>query len=186
MAYVMAALQLVGGSQTALSEEAAGLARRTENRVQAVQVERNAKQTRAYGTRASIEERKKAELVASRAKALAAASGGGLTDTNAESIIEGIKDEGEYRAMLQLYGADEEATGMEMEAAALRATGQNEYLAAKGRANATRWNSAIDALSMAYGGYDGDETAPPAKKKYGPRTSNAGAGATGRGTLPSY
>lgn len=185
MAYVMAALQLVGGSQTALSEEKAGLARRTEYRVQAEQTDRNAKQVRAYGTRASIEERRGAKLAASNAKAIAAASGGGLTDTNAESIIEGIKDEGEYRAMLQLYGANEEAIGMELRATSLRATGENEYDAAKGRANATRYNSAMDALSMSYS---------PSRTKYGstkPKTSTAGKPsgggmATSPGSIASY
>ncbi len=150
MAWVMGALQLAGGAYTAMNEREEGLEARTEKNVQAVQRERNAQQSRAYATRRGNEERKQAKLLQS---AVIARAPGESTDGSVEKIIGDIGAEGEYRALLQIYGGGEEARGMEAQADMDRREGENYRRAGKRRATTTLLNSGASSYDafMKYG-----------------------------------
>lgn len=146
MAWVMAAVSFAGSAQTSMSERKAGLAARTDARVEAAQMERNAGQVRAYSTRAGNEERRQARLAASRAQAVGAKQGGGM-DGDVERAIAGIEGEGEYRALLAMHQGDTRARGLEFEADVTRRGGGRAYSAAKRQALATTLKGAESAYS---------------------------------------
>lgn len=85
------------------------------------QLEQEAGQARAMSQRKAIEERRRANLVASSLRAKAE---GGAGDPTVTDLAGDIYTEGEYRAMLSLYEGEERASGMESAAAASRYEGR--------------------------------------------------------------
>lgn len=103
-----------GGTIIGANSEAAQL------RSQAAQLEAKAGLERASSQRQAIDEKRNARLASSRALAVAASSGAGADDPTVVNTIAGIEGEGEYRALTALYNGDQEALGMEAQAAANR------------------------------------------------------------------
>ncbi len=105
-----------------------------------VQTDYAAGQADAAGQHQAAANRRKAELMLSRAQAVAAASGGGPLD---ESLMSGILSEGETAAGYSLYESSERAKG-------LRYRGQvGAYEAnAKGRSEIESANRQADATVM--------------------------------------
>lgn len=97
--------------------------------LQARQLEQNAGQDIAAGTAAVDAERRKSELIASRAMAVAAASGAGALDPTVVKILQGIRGEGELAANTQMYNANERARGQTDQAAATRYEGKLSRIA---------------------------------------------------------
>ncbi len=87
---------------------------------QARQYETQAGLERASSQREAIDERRQAELVSSRALAVAGASGGGVSDPTVINTIADIQAEGEYRALTALYNGETQAQSYEAQAAARR------------------------------------------------------------------
>lgn len=71
----------------------------------------------AASQRQALEERRQADLVASRALAVAAASGAGVSDPTVVDIISRTKGEGHYRAAVALYEGEERSRSMRVAAA---------------------------------------------------------------------
>lgn len=131
-------------------------------------------QTRASGQRAAIEERRRATLVDSRVRALAASSGGGVSDPTVMNIRADIGAEGEYRALTQQYGADTQAQSLEYQ-------GQARKVAARGRSISTVLDSA-NTFASKYG----DATVVP-KRTFVANSRDLGtAAADYNGTFGSY
>lgn len=87
--------------------------------------EKAAKETIATGQRAMLEERRNAELLASRAIAVAAA-GGRSGDQSAQKIVTDIQGEGAYREAVAMYEAEEAAKKLKFEGAAAEFSGEQE------------------------------------------------------------
>lgn len=66
----------------------------------------------AASQRQALEEHRQADLVASRALAVAAASGAGVSDPTVVDIISRTKGEGAYRAAVALYEGEERSRSM--------------------------------------------------------------------------
>jgi hypothetical protein len=100
------------------------------------QLEQNATQQVAVGTHLSEEEQRKSDLIASRAIAVAAASGGGTLDPTVVRILQGVSQEGSLASRTQMYNAEEAARGIRGDAAATRYEGriQREALRSEGKA----------------------------------------------------
>lgn len=77
--------------------------------------EREAGLAIAISHRRAAEERRQADLVASRALAVVAASGGGVTDPTVVRLIAGARGEGVYRANVALYEGEAVARRTKME-----------------------------------------------------------------------
>lgn len=90
-----------------------------ELRAEAGQLEQQAGQDRASSQRTAAEQKRQARLLASRAQAVGAATGGGL-DPTVVNTIANIEGEGELRALTALFDGEEEARSGEMQAAARR------------------------------------------------------------------
>lgn len=106
------------------SEQAAAAARKNaervavEKRFEAEQLRQQAGQTIAVAQRAGIEQERQARLVQSRTLAVAAAGGGGVSDPTIVNMLGRIAGEGTYRAATALYGGEEKARLMRMQAEA--------------------------------------------------------------------
>lgn len=77
--------------------------------LEAVQQEREANASQAESQRQAINERKRANYMASRALAVSAASGAGASTPTTEKIIGDIQSEGDYRVLSALYSGDTDA-----------------------------------------------------------------------------
>jgi hypothetical protein len=117
------ALEYEGNKQSAQASRLAGQRRNVAAQFEAEQLEQNAGQVIAASQRDAMEERRRADLVSSRALALAAASGGGVSDSTVVNIIAKLKGEGSYRSAVALYRGETEARRMRMGATAKRYEG---------------------------------------------------------------
>jgi hypothetical protein len=90
---------------------------------EAQQIERNALTEIAVSQRGAAEEKRQAGLAASRALAVAAASGGGASDPTVMKIISDITGIGSYRSSVVLYEGEERARQMRVAAVARRMEG---------------------------------------------------------------
>lgn len=93
-------------------------------KAEADQLDAQAGRERATSQRAAMEQRRQSRLLASRAIAVGAATGGAL-DPTVLNIISRLEGEGEYRALSALYEGEEEAIGLENQAAARRREAKN-------------------------------------------------------------
>ena len=134
--------QAKAAQQTAESQAAAA---QKSAEYSAVQHEYIAGQTRATSQREAAIQRHSAKILASRALAVAAASGAGATDPTVTNIIGDIISEGAYRSALAMYEGEEEAKQSEFAALTLRETGS--YTAAARRAESASIGRASN-LSM--------------------------------------
>ena len=98
------------------SELMRGYDSRAAAEFQAAQLRQNAGQAQAAAQRDALSVYQQSKLIASRALAVAAASGGGASDPTVINIMAGIAGEGAYRSALALYSGDEKARGMKTHA----------------------------------------------------------------------
>jgi hypothetical protein len=96
----------------AVASLAEGVAKKNAAVGEANQMRLRANTVQAQSQHAAIEERRQADLVHSRARVVAASSGGSTSDATVVGILGDIDAEGEYRAMSQLWNGDEEALGL--------------------------------------------------------------------------
>jgi hypothetical protein len=116
-------LEMEGHRAAGEAARVTGQRRNVAAQFEAQQLEQQAGQVVAASQRDAREERRKADLVASRALALAAASGGGASDPTVVRIIAGIAGEGSYRASVSLYRGEDQARRLRMGAKARRYEG---------------------------------------------------------------
>lgn len=149
--------QIAGALSTAMqakgeSDTGSGNARAL--RYRAKQLDINAGQEIAQSTVLAQEEQRKSALIASRAIAVAAASGGGTLDPTVVKILQGIDAEGEQATQTQLYNGQESARGLRDQATADRLEAKLNKSAGRKRALgtimsgatriATTWGSSTD------------------------------------------
>lgn len=103
--------------------------------LQAQQLREQANSTQAASQRAAEIQDRQTKIVMSNALAAAAASGGGASDPTVINIIAGIAQEGGYRRQVALYGGDEQARMLRMQAAAREAEGRSRQESADSSAN---------------------------------------------------
>lgn len=125
------ALMGVGAGLNAYSTIQRGKLARTIGRHRKKESIATAKQAVAVGQRASFEEKRKAEFLASRALAVAAAGGGGADDPTVTKIISDINGEGAYRSALAMYDAEEQSRKIKLEGEMAEFTGEQEYKTSK-------------------------------------------------------
>lgn len=111
----------------------------------AAQLDASAKTERATSQREAINQRMQKDVVMSRARAVGAASGGGLD----LDLMGDIEEEGEYRALTALWEGEERAKGRNAQAAGVRASGQFKKRAGGVRAFSTGLTGFSTILSNA-------------------------------------
>lgn len=117
-------LQVFGRVFGALADLDAGSQARRAAEFRAAQLRVNAGQAMAASQRDAYTAEQQAKRVASRALAVAAASGGGASDPTVVNLISGIAAEGAYRQAVALYQGQEQARAMENQARATEYEGK--------------------------------------------------------------
>jgi len=100
----------------------------------------------AIAQREAAEQKRQSRLVASRALAVAAASGGGVSDPTIVNILAGIEGEGAYRAQVALYEGQATARRYRIQAAVGRGDALDIAAEGKSREFAYRTRAAGNLL----------------------------------------
>jgi hypothetical protein len=143
-------VRLIGANKSANAAINVGQAQQTEANFEADQLNQNAGQVVAASQRTALDEQRRAELIASRGLALAAAGGGGASDPTVVKLLADITGEGSYRAATAIYQGEDRARQMNMAADAKRYSGA--IMAAGGEDKAAAYRTAgISALASGAG-----------------------------------
>jgi len=132
---------VVGTLLTAQGQNNQGQDQQRLANYQAAQLRQDAGQQVAQGTQLAQDEQRKSALIASRAIAVAAASGGGALDPTVVKILQGIHGEGELAADTRMYNANENARDMTDKASATKYSGKQAAAAGRMKAISTVLNS---------------------------------------------
>lgn len=134
----------VGNSQSAAAARVSAQRAQVAAQFEADQLNQNAGQAIAVSQAAAKEQLRQARLVQSRAIAVAAAGGGGVSDDTIMKLISRNAGEGAYRAAVSLYSGEEKARQLRMAATTK---------VFEGELNAESLNAKADAYSTtAFGG----------------------------------
>lgn len=147
-----AAGTLMGGNAQA---DATGFGRfyeliAAQNRQQ--ELKNAADETRAAGQRQAFEYDRNKDLALSRARAVAAASGGGATDTSVVNTMAGIEAQGEYQKAMEMYGAETRARQLETASQNAMIEAFNNDQATQYQAKALRRKARSDAFGTILSG----------------------------------
>ncbi len=142
-------LSAIGSMVSAGTAKRVGSAQRQAAYYSADQADQAASNILGAGQRMSEQERLKANLLASRAIAVAAASGGDATSPGVTQIVTDIAGRGAYNAGVALYDAEDKARLMRMGADATRYSGDVLEAGGKSRAGAYLFGSAANLAGAA-------------------------------------
>lgn len=142
---------LVGSDAQATQARYEGKAQQKLANYQAAQLNQQAGQQRVTSQLQAIEEQRKARLAQSRAKAVAAASGGG-TGGSVATILSRLASEGDLNANAATYEGEEAARGLEAQAAAERSSGSYANAASRYAAKNIRRAGYLSAAGTLIGG----------------------------------
>src|SRR5690606_2029963 len=159
MAILSAALPYISAASTVLTTAAAvqqAGARKTQMEALAREREEEANAAAAESQRAAAIERKKARNLSSRARAVAAASGAGVSDPTVVNELTDIETQGEMNALNAMYAGNTAARSFRYGAAVAR----NEARAAETAGYLDAASTTLDGATSWYDKYGG-------KKKYG-------------------
>jgi len=141
-------LSVVGTALSAQGAKQQGQDIQQANIYQARQLEQNAGQAKASGQIEALNQGMQTSLMVSRARAIAAASGGGVSDPTVVNIMSRIAGEGAYRENVARYNGDTRAREMNMQAQSLRFGGQQAVNAGNINSAATLMSGGANAYSM--------------------------------------
>jgi hypothetical protein len=131
-----AVVDLWGSREGAASSRVAGARAQVAAEFNAAESERQAGLAIALSQREAIEQRRLGDIEASRALAVAAASGAGAADPTIVRILSAAKGEAAYRANVALYEGEERSRQLRIAAFSERAMGSAELQEGLDRARA--------------------------------------------------
>lgn len=138
----------IGTLLTAGSTIYGGLAANAQGKAIESQMKTKGDNEFAVAQRDSLRRKRETDLLLSRQKAVAAASGGGATDPTVMSVMGKTQQEGDYNAMIDMYNGSVNRADLYKQGAVARAEGKSKM-----------WGSFLDAGSTIYSGL-------PKKKNY--------------------
>lgn len=146
----MAALAVMAASTviSAYGQQQQGKAQQNLANYQADQITQNAGQQKASGQAAALNQDTNTSLTLSRARAVAAASGGSMNDSSIVQIMSNIAAEGGYRSNVARYQGDTQSNAMVNQAAATRMGGSIANQGANIAALSTVMSGAAGSYSM--------------------------------------
>lgn len=140
------AVSIWGARDAARAARTGGERQKVAAEFNAVELERQAGIAVALGQRAALEERRVADYAASRALAVAAASGGGVSDPTIVKILADHKGMGAYKASLALYEGEERARQFRIAAMSERLGGSQSL--EEGLAQARAYNTRAIGMTV--------------------------------------
>jgi hypothetical protein len=120
---------LAGSALSAAGSIAAGNHQSAAMNAQAQAAERQAAEERAASQREAVQRAREAKLVLSRQQAVAAASGGGATDTTVLGLMGDVAAQGQFNTASALYEGEARGRGLEDQAALSRMQARQAKLA---------------------------------------------------------
>ena len=160
-----AAISLYGASKSAKGLKKTGKEAKKRGREQRAFNYATAKQVMASGQAAMFDETRQAELVASRAIAVAAA--GGYID-DIDHLLADIHGEGAYRASLVMRDYEMEAESLRFQGDQAAEYGADQYQLYKGRATATKIGAVTGLLTASsYANFGGFGSSTPSGRGVG-------------------
>jgi hypothetical protein len=129
MAVVGPILTAVGAVVSAAGSIMAGNAQAAQQKFQAQQLDMKAKEERAGATRQAADQAKQQDLIISRQRALAAASGGSATDPTILDLMGDTAAQGYVQQQTTLGMGENQARGYEDAAASARASAKSARMA---------------------------------------------------------
>ena len=165
MAWLQAAaavVSIVGNLKAGDAAKRQGLEQQQAAEYEAEQNRVNAMQAVASAQRDAAEERRQGDLVQSRAIALAAASGGGVTDPGVVTLLSRNAGETAYRSAVALYKGEDDARRLRAGADAASYSGKAAAQAGRERQSAYNTRAFGDMLGGAKSLYDNYWTQSPA------------------------
>lgn len=139
-------VSLWGARDAARASRLAGERKKVAAEFNATELERQAGIAVALGQREAMEERRVAEYAASRALAVAAASGGGVSDPTVVKLLADHKGMGAYKASLALYEGEERARQFRISAMSERLGGSGAL--EEGLAQARAYNTRAIGMTV--------------------------------------
>lgn len=124
MAALAAVAGLIGTGLQVMGTIQSGKAQQAALNFEAKQREKQAAEERAASQRTAIEKRHEGDLVMSRQRALASASGAGVVNPSILDIYGETAERSEYNAQTEIFGGESRARGQLDQAAAARAKGK--------------------------------------------------------------
>lgn len=140
---------LAGANQAASAARVSGERARVAAQFEAAQLEQMAGQSVAVSQAEAREQQRQARLIQSRAIAVAAAGGGGVSDETIVRLISRQAGEGAYRSAVALYKGEERARSLRLQASAKLYEGDLAAESAEDRASAYRTSAIGSALTNA-------------------------------------
>ncbi len=128
---------MVGALGEAKGQKAAALASAEAARYRAEQIDMQADEARASSQREALEVQRNANQLSSKLRANAAASGAGASDPGVAKLEEDVAGRGAYQALMDMYGGENRARGLEDEADGLRLSGESAIQGARYSARGT-------------------------------------------------
>lgn len=122
---ISAAGTLAGGDAQGQASTALAAYERQSGRMQQLAAQQAANEARAVAGAAGYQQTIEKRLVASRAQAIAASSGGGASDTTVQNLQAGIENLGSYNKLAKLYEGENRARGLAYEGNLAAIEGQN-------------------------------------------------------------
>lgn len=119
------ALPTIAGVATAGGAVLQGVQANAAAKAEAKRMKAEGDEAFATGQRKAMAARRQKDLVASRAKAVAAASGAGAEGGSVDAIMEGIEQQGEYNATVAFFEGNTQRQKMYANAASRRQSGKN-------------------------------------------------------------
>ena len=124
----MAALGAVASVISAIGGVVSGIAANNQAEYEAQQQEMQGKEEFASSQRDAQQQRKEAEIVNSRAQALAAYSGAGASDLTIIKLMTETAGQGEYNAQTSIYGGEQRKRGLFDAAEGTRMSGKSALI----------------------------------------------------------
>ena len=128
-----ALLEAYGARESGRAMRIQGERARVAHEFEAWQADEQAAAAIAIGQRQAAEERRKGRLSASRALAVAAASGAGVSDPTIVNLLARNEGEATYRANIAMYEAEARSRTLRLDAAAGRVTGADALTEGRSR-----------------------------------------------------
>ena len=157
------AMSFMGNMQAAVSAKQAAQAQKQQADFQAAQMAQQAGQEQAAAQRKAADQTRQANMLASRAIAVAGAGGGGVTDPTVANLIADIQGEGAYRKGVSIYQGEENARQLKMGASAKTYEGDIALQRGEQQASAYRTKAFAGAAmgaSSIYGKFGGGGPSP--------------------------
>jgi len=147
MAFMAAALPYISAAATIGSSIGQANAQEQIGEIQARQLRKQAIAEEASAVQTAKFERKKAEHLSSRVKALAAASGSSVSSVDIQNTLSDIDEQGEYNALAALYSGQTASDSKQYAATVAQSRGKQ----AKQGAYASSGGTILDFAANKYG-----------------------------------